>query len=283
MLGADIKGVTNEAHRELDEKVEYLNHCLATQIGFESIQEDLNRHTDNFLEKLAEARGVSVDELRDSISKAKQQLSNAALLCNQIVQKNNKEKNYEPSEVLIKLLTLITDLVNEYWSLLSIDSRDELKKMAVVLLRVVPALEQVIADLNAVIDGSLKIKQKVDVVLETPQDFQTQSQLKKVEELQSQACKEEVLNKFNEFQTQLYKIRSEVLVLLIKIRDAGFRFISSISDVVDWIERKRALTVFNSMYIEIPEAEREQKNQELRELLRSWREEDINEQYDTTS
>lgn len=197
MLGTDIKGVANEAHKELEEKVEYLNHCLATQIGFEGIQEDLNRHTDNFLEKLSEARGVSVDELRNSISRAKQQLSNAALLCNQIVQKKNEEKNYEPSEVLIKLLTLITDIVNEYWSFLSIDSRDELKKIAAMLLQVVPALDQVTADLNAVLDSSLKIKQEVDLVLETLQDSQTQSQLKKIEELQIKACKvEEVLNSF---------------------------------------------------------------------------------------
>ena len=42
-------------------------------------------------------------------------------------------------------------------------------------------------------------------------------------------------------------------------------------------EREEALAIFNSMYIEIPESERERKNQELIELLRKWRKEDINE------
>lgn len=35
------------------------------------------------------------------------------------------------------------------------------------------------------------------------------------------------------------------------------------------IEREKAQQIFNSMYIEVPESEREQKNQELIKLLKS--------------
>lgn len=48
---------------------------------------------------------------------------------------------------------------------------------------------------------------------------------------------------------------------------------------VDEIETEKALAVLNSMWVKIPESEREQKNQELRELLIRWQAEDINERY----
>lgn len=48
---------------------------------------------------------------------------------------------------------------------------------------------------------------------------------------------------------------------------------------IDEIEKEKALAVLNSMWVKIPESEREQKNQELRELLIRWQAEDINERY----
>ena len=50
-----------------------------------------------------------------------------------------------------------------------------------------------------------------------------------------------------------------------------------VSPVLSKNTSEEALAIFNSMYVEIPESERERKDQELMELLRKWREEDINE------
>lgn len=45
-------------------------------------------------------------------------------------------------------------------------------------------------------------------------------------------------------------------------------------EIIYGISQKKALAVFNSIYVDIPEAEREQKNQELRDMLKKWLEED---------
>lgn len=49
-------------------------------------------------------------------------------------------------------------------------------------------------------------------------------------------------------------------------------------DSVYGMDKEKALAIFNSAYVEIPEVERKQKNQELRDMLKVWLEEDFNEQ-----
>lgn len=79
------------------------------------------------------------------------------------------------------------------------------------------------------------------------------------------------------------KIRSAFKTIETDREDKEFQSnLTPIFDSVDEIKQDKALTIFNSMYVEIPDSEREQKNQELRNILRRWREEDINEQYNST-
>lgn len=57
--------------------------------------------------------------------------------------------------------------------------------------------------------------------------------------------------------------------------------LTSDMDSVYGMKKEKALAIFNSAYVDIPEAEREQKNQELRDMLKLWLEEDFNEQYNS--
>ena len=92
MFSTDIKESIDKARDELDKQVEHLNHCLTTKISFGSLQEDINEYTDNFLKRLARSKGISLDELKENVLKAKRKLSAPSLLCNKIHSRTDRDR-----------------------------------------------------------------------------------------------------------------------------------------------------------------------------------------------
>lgn len=65
------------------------------------------------------------------------------------------------------------------------------------------------------------------------------------------------------------------------IEEENESFQSGLS-TVDWLTKEKAQTILNSMWVKIPESERDKKSQELRGLLKKWQEEDVDERYNDT-
>ena len=237
MFSADIKESVDKARDELDKQVEHLNHCLTTKISFGSLQEDINGHTDDFLKRLARSKGISLDELKDNVLKAKQKLSTASLLRDKINTRTNRDRKSDSplSSVssYIKIMLLLAKAIDECWDLFSLESRVELKKYACFIIQKTSEIDELIARSITEFKKIISLIYKAEANLKKDQNIKPVSEQNKTGELEDQA--QEVLDKINEIHkatTRYYELEKK---LLVRMKEAGLRFTNSVFGAVEWI------------------------------------------------
>ncbi|HLP86993.1 MAG TPA: hypothetical protein VK184_00075 [Nostocaceae cyanobacterium] len=119
----EIEKVNSSTIHDIGEVIDYLNQCLDYSFNTQEEKERLD-----FISKIAEAKGISISELRVELCEARDKWDKALLL--------SKELTQHPDNIIlnialnIQVFNLIADSICIFWDFLSDNARTQLKELA---------------------------------------------------------------------------------------------------------------------------------------------------------